>query len=48
MSQRYINAEYFRNIGAINNFMAYLVGLFEHPGGDLKEIKRKYKSKVKY
>ena len=48
MSQHYIDAVHFRNIGAIKHFMAYLVGLFGHPGGDFKEIKSKYKLKVKY
>ena len=48
MPQRYIKAEHFRNIGAIKDLMAYLLGSFRHPGGDLKEIERKYKSKVKY
>ena len=38
MSQRYIDAEHFRNIGAIKHFMAYLVGSFGQPGGYLKEI----------
>ena len=48
MSERYIDAENFRNIGAINHFMAYLVESFGCPGEDLKEIERKHKSKVKY
>ena len=47
MSQRYIDVEHFRNIGALKHFMAYLFGSFGHPGGDLKEIERKYKPKVK-
>jgi hypothetical protein len=48
MSQHHIEAVHFRNIGAIKHFMAYLIELFGHTGGDLKEIEHKYKSKVKY
>jgi hypothetical protein len=48
MSQFYIGAADFRNIGAIKHFLSYLVGSFGHKGGDLKEIEHKYKSKVKY
>ena len=49
MSQHYVGAANFRNIGATKHFfIAYLVGSFGHTGGELKEIERKYKSKVKY
>ena len=48
MLHLYIDAEHFRNIGAIKHLIAYLVGSFGHPGRDLKEIERTYKSKVKY
>ena len=48
LSQRYFGAAHFRNIGAIKHFTAYLIGSFGHTGGDLKEIERKHKSKVKY
>ena len=48
MSERYIGTQHFRNINAINYFVTYLARSFGHSGGDLKEIERKYKSKVKY
>jgi hypothetical protein len=48
MSQCYIDVVHSRNISAIKHFMAYLVESFGHPGGDIKEIERKYKSKMKY
>ena len=44
MSQRYIDTV---NFGMVH-FMTYLVESFGHLGRDLREIERKYKSKVKF